>query len=99
MVGPGDMGILLIDLVLSGVVAFTAIMLWSLTREPAWMLLIIGLVIRFGDVAFQTLHRFGIISVIDVQIGGISLFWMLLRATPLLFIIAGISTMIKNVRI
>ncbi len=99
MNGPNDLSILVIDLVLSGVVAFSAIMLWSLIREPAWMLVIIGLVIRFGDVAFQTLHRFGIISVIDVRIGDISLFWMLMRATPLLFIIIGIVTMIRSVRI
>jgi hypothetical protein len=99
MNGPDDLSILVIDLVLSGVVAFTAIMLWSLIREPAWMLVIIGMVIRFGDVAFQTLHRFGIISVIDVRIGDISLFWMLMRATPLVFIIVGIITMIRSVRI
>lgn len=99
MSGPDELSILVTDLVLSGVVTFTAIMLWSLTREPAWMLVIIGLVIRFGDVAFQTLHRFGIITVIDVRIGGVSLFWLLLRAAPLLFIIAGIITMIRSVRI
>jgi len=99
MNGPDDLSILVIDLVLSGVVAFTALMLWSLIREPAWMLVIIGMVIRFGDVAFQTLHRFGIISVIDVRIGDISLFWMLMRATPLVFIIVGIITMIRSVRI
>ncbi|MFA7565431.1 MAG: hypothetical protein WCY01_00255 [Alkalispirochaeta sp.] len=99
MGGPEELSILVTDLVLSGVVAFTAIMLWSLTREPAWMLVIIGLIIHFGDVAFQTLHRFGIISVIDVRIGGISLFWLLLRIAPLLFIIAGIITMIRSIRI
>ena len=99
MSGPNEMSILVADLILSGVVAFTAIMLWSLTREPAWMLVIIGLIVRFGDVAFQTLHRFGIISVIELRVGDIPLFWMLMRAIPLLFIVAGIVTMIRSLRI
>jgi hypothetical protein len=99
MNGPYEMSILVIDLALSGIVAFLAIMLWSITREPAWMLVIIGLVIRFGDVAFQTLHRFGIISVIELRVSGIPLFWMLMRAVPLLFIIVGIATMIRSLRV
>ncbi|MFP4153776.1 MAG: hypothetical protein ACOC2V_04595 [Alkalispirochaeta sp.] len=99
MNGPYEMSILVIDLALSGIVAFLAIMLWSITREPAWMLVIIGLVIRFGDVAFQTLHRFGIISVIELRVSGIPLFWMLIRAVPLLFIIAGLVTMIRSLRV
>jgi hypothetical protein len=99
MNGPYEITILVFDLVLSGVVAFTAIMLWSITREPAWMLVIIGLIGRFGDVAFQTLHHFGIISVIELRIGEIPLFWLLMRSIPLLFIVAGIVTMIRSLRI
>ncbi|MFW5695827.1 MAG: hypothetical protein ACOCYB_11705 [Alkalispirochaeta sp.] len=99
MIGPAEISVLLTDLVLSGIAAFAAIMLWSLTREPAWMLIIIGLVIRFGDVAFQMLDRFGIIAVIELRVLGIPVFWVLLRAIPLLFIIAGLIAMIRRVRI
>ena len=99
MTGPNEIGVLVTDLVFSGVVAFIAIMLWSLTREPAWMLVIIGLVVRFGDVAFQTLYRFGIISVVELRIGGVPYFWMLIRAVPHVFIIVGLVVMIRSVRI
>lgn len=99
MTGPTELSVLVVDLGLSGVAAFAAIMLWSLTREPAWMLIIIGLVIRFGDVAFQMLDRFGIIAVIELRVYGVPLFWILLRAIPLLFIIAGLIAMIRNLRI
>lgn len=99
MNGPYEMSILVVDLALSGLVAFGAIMLWSITREPAWMLLIIGLIGRFGDVAFQTLARFGIISVIELRVGDMPLFWLLMRAIPLLFIFAGLVTMIRSLRI
>jgi len=99
MIGPSEISVLLTDLLLSGIAAFTAIMLWSLTREPAWMLIIIGLVIRFGDVAFQMLDRFGIIAVIELRVYGIPVFWVLLRAIPLFFIIAGLVAMIRRLRI
>ncbi|MCG8480850.1 MAG: hypothetical protein MI724_17280 [Spirochaetales bacterium] len=99
MNGPYELSVLVVDLLLSGGVAFAAIMLWSLTRSPAWMLIIIGLIIRFGDVAFQTLDRFGIIAVVDLRVQGIPVFWMLMRAVPLLFIAAGLIVMIRSVRI
>jgi hypothetical protein len=99
MSGPTELSVLAVDLVLSGIVAFLAIMLWSLTREPSWMLVIIGFVIHFGDVAFQTLDRFGIIAVIELRVYGVPLFWVLLRAIPLLFIIAGLVAMVRSLRI
>lgn len=99
MSGPTELSVLVTDVALSGVAAFFAIMLWSLTREPAWMLVIIGLVIRFGDAAFQMLDRFGIIAVIELRAYGMPLFWVGLRAIPLLFIIAGLITMIRSLRI
>ncbi len=99
MTGPAEMSVLLTDLFLSGIAAFAAIMLWSLTREPAWMLIIIGLIIRFGDVAFQMLDRFGIIAVIELRVYDIPVFWVLLRAIPLLFIIAGVIAMIRRLRV
>lgn len=99
MSGPTELSVLVTDVALSGVAAFVAIMLWSLTREPAWMLVIIGMVIRFGDVAFQMLDRFGIIAVIELRAFGVPLFWMALRAIPLLFIIAGLIMMVRSLRI
>jgi hypothetical protein len=99
MNGPVELSVLAVDVALSGVAAFAAIMLWSLTREPAWMLMIIGLVIRFGDVAFQMFDRFGIIAVVELRVYGQPVFWMLLRAIPLLFIIAALIAMIRSLRI
>ncbi len=98
MTGPGEISVLVIDLGLSGIATFLAIMLWSLSREPAWMLVVIGIILRFGDLVFQTLDRFGMIAVADLDVLGIPLFWVLLRAAPWLFIIAGIAAMIRALR-
>ncbi len=99
LTGPTELNVLVVELALTGVAAFLGIMLWSMTREPAWMLVIIGVVLRFGDVVFQTLDRFGIITVADVRVMGTPLFWVLLRAVPLLFIIVGFVSMIRSSRL
>ena len=99
LTGAGELSVLVGDLVLTGIVAFLGIMLWSMTREPAWMLVIIGFVLRFGDVVFQTLDRFGIITVADVRLLGIPLFWVLMRVVPLLFVILGLVSMIRSSRL
>lgn len=99
LTGPYELSVLIVDLALTGIATFVAIMLWSISREPAWMLVIIGIVLRFGDVVFQTLDRFGIITVADVRLLGLPLFWVLMRGIPLLFIIAGIASMVRSLRI
>ncbi|POR00965.1 hypothetical protein AU468_08825 [Alkalispirochaeta sphaeroplastigenens] len=98
LAGPGELSVLVTDLALTGVGAFLAIMLWSMTREPAWMLVIIGIILRWGDLVFQTLDRFGIIGVVDLRVLNLPLFWVVLRAVPLVFIIAGIVSMIKQLQ-
>jgi hypothetical protein len=45
------------------------------------------------------LDRFGIIAVIELRVYGIPVFWVLLRAIPLLFIIAGLVAMVRSLRI
>lgn len=99
LTGPTELNVLVVELALTGIAAFLGIMLWSMTREPAWMLVIIGIVLRFGDVLFQTLDRFGIITVADVRLLDTPLFWVLMRAVPILFLIAGITSMIRSSRV
>lgn len=99
MSGPYDIVVLSADLILSGVATFVAIMVWSLTREPSWMLIVISVVIHFGDVTFQTLDRFGIIAVADVRVFGVPAFWLLIRVIPLLFLIAALVSMVRSRRV
>lgn len=98
-IGYDSVAVLATDLLLSGGLAFVAIMLWSLTREPAWMLLIIGVILRFGEVVFQTLDHFGIITIAGMHIAGLPLFWLLLRGVPSIFMITGFIVMIRGLRI
>ena len=40
---------------------FFAILLWSQTRDAAWVLVIIGTLVAYAEVVFSTLEGFGIV--------------------------------------
>ena len=47
-------------LVLGAVASFLAIMLWSRTRDAAWIFIIIGTIIAYIETIFSILNLFGI---------------------------------------
>jgi hypothetical protein len=48
-------------LILGAVATFLAIILWSKTRDTAWMLIVIGIIVSYVEVVFVTLNGFGIV--------------------------------------
>jgi len=47
-----------------GGVAFTtflSIILWSRTRDPAWMLVVIGVIAGYADILYSILKEFGLV--------------------------------------
>jgi hypothetical protein len=40
---------------------FAAILLWAKTRDTAWMLVIVGVIIAYGAIVYDTLKRFGVV--------------------------------------
>lgn len=49
-------------LVVVAITAFLAILLWSRTRDLAWMLIVIGAVASYADLLFDLLVRFGLLD-------------------------------------
>ena len=47
------------QLTLGAVATFLAIMLWSRTRNSAWMLIIIGAIIAYVEIVYSILTMFG----------------------------------------
>ena len=98
MNGPHDLSVMVTDLSLGAIATFVAILLWSLTREPAWMLVIIAVVLRFGDVLLQLFDRLGIVRMQLDLVFGVSLFWVLLRAVPWIAIVTALVIKIRRTR-
>jgi hypothetical protein len=80
-----QMIMLLSKLILGSAAAFLSIILWSKTRDMAWMFVIIAVIIAYGEIIFQTLKTFGIIGPRFLVFSGIPFFELLLTNLPLLF--------------
>ncbi|WP_319476207.1 hypothetical protein [Marispirochaeta aestuarii] len=84
------------QLALGGVTAFLAIYFWSQTRDTAWMLVIMGIVLRYLEITFSTLSFFGIIDDSLLLFGNIPLAALVLDILPYLFFSAALIIMIRR---
>lgn len=68
----------LAELIAGGVATFLAVTLWAHTRDTAWLLVIIAVIVRYADLVFVTLEAFGIATLPEVALWGLPLFRLIL---------------------
>ena len=85
-------------LVFGGITAFLAIYLWSQTRDTPWMLVILGIIIRYLEITYSTLTFFGIMDENGLLFSSVPLARFLLENLPYLFFSAAILIMIRRQR-
>lgn len=66
------------------IATFLSIMVWSKTRDAAWMLIVIGTIIAYGEVVFTALESFGLASIDVFNVWGVSLIRLLFTNLPTL---------------
>ena len=81
---------------LGALATFFAIFLWSRTREPSWMFIIIGTVLRYVEIMYKTFEIFGIVQNKVVIFNNIPLSYFVLEALPPVFFTVGFILMIKK---
>ncbi|MDR2478992.1 MAG: hypothetical protein LBD48_06745 [Treponema sp.] len=81
-------------LVLGAVGAFLAIMLWSKTRDAAWLLAATGTIAGYIEIVYSILNMFGITADYELYIGSVSLAAIILPALRMAFFIAAFLVMI-----
>ena len=87
----------IIRLVLGGLAAFFSIILWSRTRDPAWMCLVVGTIVHYGGIVYGMLLDFGVAVTTSIQVFGIPITSLIFTCVPpLLFIIAFILMIHRN---
>ena len=92
----GQIIYILSRLVLGAVAAFLAIMLWSRTRDTAWMLMVIGIIAAYVETVYAILKYFGIEGVNVLTVGSLSLMSILLPCLPTVFFIAAFAVMVAR---
>ena len=90
----GQVVYVLSRLILGAIVSFLAIMLWSRTRDVAWMLVIIGIIAAYVDTIYVIMSLFGIVNEGNFAIGSMPLMLILLSSLPAMFFIAALSVMV-----
>ena len=91
---PGQTVYILSQLVLGAVASFLAIVLWSKTRDIAWILIISGTIIAYIEIVYSILNIFGISGLEFIFIGTVPLITFALPTLRNIFFIAAFMVMI-----
>ena len=94
-----DLGLLIYvitRLALGALAAFFAIMLWSRTRDIAWMLMVIGTIAVYIETVFSILELFGITGNYIITIGSMPFTAILLPNLPTGFFLSAFIVMVSR---
>ncbi len=90
--------LLFVKLVIGFAAAFTAILLWSKTRQSPWLFIVVGTVVLYGEVVFTLLEYFGISNFYLFTIYGISVIRLFFSILPFLFFTIGFIIILSKKR-
>jgi len=95
----GDFVYLISRLSTAAIAAFLAILLWSRTRDLAWMLVVICVIASYADIVFSLLAQLGLVDEARYAVLGVPIARILLSNLPFLFLCAALLVMIRRKRI
>jgi hypothetical protein len=81
-------------LVLGALASFFAIMLWSKTRDIAWMLMVIGAIAAYIEIVYSILEILGITEGDSLVIGSVPAASIILPCLPVIFFIIAFAVMV-----
>lgn len=89
-----DILVLVTKIGFGSIATLLAIMLWSKTRDSAWMFVVVATILTYGEVIFSALESFGIVSYDLLVIMGVPAARIIFAAFPLLFYIIAFLIML-----
>jgi hypothetical protein len=90
----GQTTYIICQLAFGAAATFLAIMLWSKTRDAAWMLIVIGTIFSYIEIVYSILGIFGIDGSNLFLIGSVPLISFVLPLLRMIFFIAAFIIMI-----
>lgn len=81
--------VLLVKMITGFAATVSAVVLWSKTREAAWLFIVTGTVFLYGEVIIQVLELYGLTDLYLVSLYGIPVVSMIFALFPFLFFTAG----------
>jgi hypothetical protein len=90
--------LLLVKLITGFAATLTAVLLWSKTREAAWLFVVLGTVFLYGEIIFSTLELLGLANFYLFTIYGISVVNLVFAIFPFVFFTVGFVLFLKSRR-
>ena len=81
-----DIVMILSQISFGAIATFMAILFWSHTRDTAWMLIIVAVIIQYGQIMYSTFMMFGVLDDDLFIIKDVLDIGTLLSILPLIFI-------------
>jgi hypothetical protein len=78
---------------------FFAILLWSQTRDAAWVLVIIGTLVAYAEIVYSTLEAFGIVTTEYFTVSGVPVLRLALVDLPMLLLACAFIVVIARRRL
>ena len=93
-----DIIVLIARLGFGAIATFVAIILWSNTRDSAWMFVIMGMILQYGEIIYSTFQMFGILHG-EAEIYGIPIVRIALTNLPLVLYTIGFAVALSRTRL
>jgi hypothetical protein len=90
----GELVFIVSRLVLGALASFFAIMLWSKTRDIAWMLMVIGTIAAYVEIVYSILELFGITEGDTFTLGSVPVTSIVLPCLRMAFFIGAFLIMV-----
>jgi len=94
----GDIILLLTRLGVGAITTFLAILLWSNTRDTAWMLVVMGTIVHYGDIMYTAFESLGIAPAEPI-LWGLPIVRLVLDNLPTLLYATAFAVMLARYRI
>jgi hypothetical protein len=86
-------------LVAGAVATFLAILVWSKTREAAWVLVVAGALAMYAGTVYAALELFGIVGDETLVVAGIPVGALIIQNLPTLLFIAAFAVFLLRRRV
>lgn len=92
-----SMVMILARLIFGSIATFLAIIVWSKTRDVAWMLVVVGTIVAYGETVFSALAAFGLAKTDLLVVWGVSVVRLALANIPaLLYALAFVVVIVRR---
>jgi hypothetical protein len=92
----GEIVLISSRLALGAVASFLAIVLWSKTRDVAWMLMVVATIAAYAETVYAILDRFGLTEGVRFSIGSVPLASLILPNLPTVLYICAFAVMVAR---